>query len=140
MEAVGLVFFRKGPTADRLSEFKNCDRCEVQAELIFVTVGNATQGFKRLLNAVDELATKGFFRGDEVVIQVGNNLGFQASNCRQEAFLSMEQFSAMILKADLVISHAGAGTLFQFFEKGKFPWLCPAEGNMVNLLMTIKWS
>ncbi len=93
--------------------------------MIFVTVGNATQGFRRLLNTVDQLAADGFFKGDEVLVQFGNNPGFQASNCKQEAFLSLEQFSATISKADLVISHAGAGTLLQLLQAGKIPVVMP---------------
>lgn len=93
--------------------------------MIFVTVGNATQGFGRLLKTVDQLAADGFFKGDEVLIQAGNNPGFQALNCKQEAFLSMEQFSGMISKAALVISHAGAGTLLQLLQAGKTPIVMP---------------
>ena len=93
--------------------------------MIFVTVGNATQGFGRLLKTVDQLAADGFFKGDEVLIQAGNNPGFQALNCKQEGFLSMDQFSGMISKAALVISHAGAGTLLQVLQAGKTPIVMP---------------
>ena len=92
--------------------------------MVFVTVGNASQGFRRLLDAVDALAGGGLFK-DEVVIQSGNNPTFRAFYCMQEAFLSMEQFSEMISKADLVISHAGAGTLLQVLQAGKIPLVMP---------------
>ena len=38
---------------------------------MFVTVGNATQGFARLLQAVDAAAGEGFFEGEPVLIQTG---------------------------------------------------------------------
>lgn len=93
--------------------------------MIFVTVGNATQGFGRLLNKIDDLAGQGFFADEQVFIQAGNNSDFIASNCRQENFLSPDQFTEMIGNADLVISHAGAGTLIQVLGAGKIPVVMP---------------
>lgn len=93
--------------------------------MIFVTVGNATQGFRRLLDAVDALAGKGFFCDDSVMIQVGHNPDFQSMYGKQEKFLPMEQFAEMICKADLVISHAGAGTLLHVLQAGKVPIVMP---------------
>ncbi len=36
--------------------------------MIFVTVGNATQGFRRLLDADEKLASQGFFQNEEILI------------------------------------------------------------------------
>ena len=93
--------------------------------MIFVTVGNATQPFPRLLEAVDRLAGEGVFPGEAVHIQSGNNPGFRPAHCRQEAFLSLEQFEDMVQQADLIISHAGAGTLLQVLQAGKVPVVMP---------------
>ena len=93
--------------------------------MIFVTVGNATQPFPRLLEAVDRLAGAGLFAGDPVFLQSGNNPGFRPAHCRHEAFLSREQFEDMVQHADLIISHAGAGTLLQVLQAGKLPVVMP---------------
>lgn len=93
--------------------------------MVFVTVGNAIQGFRRLLDAVDDLAGQRVFDGDFVLVQHGNNPDFRAANCAQEAFLSGERFAEAIARADLVICHAGAGTLIHVFLAGKLPVVVP---------------
>lgn len=93
--------------------------------MIFVTVGNATQGFRRLLDAISKLAEQGVFDEETVVIQSGSNPGFQSSHCEQTDFLPMDRFGEMIREADLVISHAGAGTLLHVLQAGKVPVVMP---------------
>ena len=93
--------------------------------MIFVTVGNATQGFRRLLDAVENLSGQGFFSDDQLIIQSGNNPDFFAQYGKQEGFLSMEQFSEMLKAADLVICHGGAGTLIHALQAGKVPVVMP---------------
>jgi len=102
--------------------------------MIFVTVGNATQGFRRLLNAVEALAAEGLFKDDEVVIQSGNTSNFCSLRGKQERFLPMEQFSEMIAKANLVICHAGAGTLFHVLQARKVPVVMPRRKHYGELV------
>ena len=92
---------------------------------MFVTVGNATQGFKRLLNAVDEAAGEGAFGDESILIQTGNNPDFHASHCEQQAFLPMSQFEALIKSSSLIISHGGAGALINILRAGKVPIVMP---------------
>jgi beta-1,4-N-acetylglucosaminyltransferase len=93
--------------------------------MIFVTVGNATQGFHRLLDAVDRLAGEGLWGDEEILIQYGNNPGFRAAHCRLEDFLPMDRFVKLIGKASLVISHAGAGTILHALQAGQVPVIMP---------------
>jgi UDP-N-acetylglucosamine transferase subunit ALG13 len=93
--------------------------------MIFVTVGNATQGFSRLLKAVDELTGKGVFESDSVFIQSGNNPDFFPSHCKHEPFLPMEEFARKVCDADLIVCHAGAGTLLHVLRAGKVPVVMP---------------
>jgi len=93
--------------------------------VIFVTVGNATQGFLRLLDKVDQLAGERKFGSEIVLIQSGNNPNFRPLNCKHEPFLSSEMFETNIRDADLIITHAGAGTLIHTFQVGKVPVIFP---------------
>jgi UDP-N-acetylglucosamine transferase subunit ALG13 len=92
--------------------------------VIFVTVGNATQGFRRLLDAVDQFTGDGLFPNDDVFIQSGNNREFIPVHCKHEPFLSMEDFTVKIREAAVVVCHAGA-TLFQVIQAGKVPVVMP---------------
>lgn len=95
--------------------------------MIFVTVGNATQGFRRLLDAVDELAGEGAFGNETVFIQSGNNPDFRPSHCKYQPFLTMEDFVAKIRESDMIIGHAGAGTLLHALHAGKVPVVMPRQ-------------
>lgn len=92
---------------------------------MFVTVGNATQGFKRLLDAVDEAAGQGLFGDEPIFIQTGNNPDFHASHCEQQSFLPMSQFEALLRDSSLIISHGGAGTLINILRAGRVPVVMP---------------
>lgn len=93
--------------------------------MVFVTVGNATQGFRRLLDAVDAAAGAGVFGNDSIIIQSGNNPDFHALHCLQERFLEGGKFQEMITSADVVISHGGAGSLIHALQVGKVPLVMP---------------
>jgi UDP-N-acetylglucosamine transferase subunit ALG13 len=90
----------------------------------FVTVGNATQPFPRLLEAVDRLVRDDVLE-KRVLVQSGNNPNFVPTYCEHVPFLSPEEFETWIAQADLIVSHAGAGTLFHVFQAGKTPVVMP---------------
>ncbi|MFA5976300.1 MAG: glycosyltransferase [Elusimicrobiota bacterium] len=93
--------------------------------MIFVTVGNATQGFSRLLEAVDALAGTPLFQGEPVFMQTGHNENFQPRHSRTEAFLSADRFLECLKEARLIICHGGCGTLLQAISLGKVPIVVP---------------
>ena len=95
--------------------------------MVFVTVGNAEQGFGRLLGAVDELAGRGAFDGEPVLLQSGQTKDFRAASCEQVPFLPMDVFMERLLAATVLISHAGAGTLLHAWEAGKVPVVMPRQ-------------
>lgn len=102
--------------------------------MIFVTVGNATQGFRRLLNGVDELARQGFFGDEKIFMQTGHNAGFQSLACQCQPFISLADFQRHLTEATLVISHGGC-TVFQALRAGKVPVIMPRmrkHGEHVN--------
>ena len=87
----------------------------------FVSVGNATQPFPRLLDAIAKLAPS---LPQPVTVQTGCNT-FASSTCRSVNFLSMESFTAHIREAELLILHAGAGTVINAMQAGKLPIVVP---------------
>ena len=92
--------------------------------MTFVTVGNATDGFRRLLDAVEALAAEGALPRP-IIIQAGNNPGFVSRHGQARAFMSMEEFEDHVRQARLVISHAGAGTVLHALALGKVPVVMP---------------
>ena len=93
--------------------------------MVLVTVGNATQGFSRLLDAVDRIAGEGAFGDETILVQSGHTRAFRPRHCRHQAFFPMDEFVALIHEASLIIAHAGAGTLFHALSAGKVPVVMP---------------
>ena len=83
---------------------------------------------------MNDLAGKGIFGQEEVVIQSGNTSNFHSLRGKQHSFLPMEQFSEMIAKANLVICHAGAGTLFHVLQARKVPVVMPRRKHYGELV------
>jgi UDP-N-acetylglucosamine transferase subunit ALG13 len=102
--------------------------------MVFVTVGNATQGFRRLLDAVAEQAKNGVLKGEMVFIQSGHNPDFSSNFCQYRPFLSIDEFDEKMAKADLIICHGGC-TQLQAVRMGKIPVVMPRQkkcGEHVN--------
>jgi len=93
--------------------------------MIFVTVGNATQPFTRLLEAVDELAGKELFGSERVLIQSGNNADFHSSRCEVKPFVSIDEFNRLMKDSELIICHGGCGTQLHAIRVGKVPVVMP---------------
>jgi len=87
----------------------------------FVSVGNAKQPFRRLLDAVTQLAD---VLPSPVLVQHGHT-PFISPRCKAVAFLGMEEFEASVRGAELVILHAGAGSIIHALQAGKLPVVVP---------------
>ena len=92
--------------------------------MVFVTVGNATQGFRRLLDAIERQAGAGLFGMEPVLIQSGHNPGFQSSRCEVKPFISMDEFNEAMEAASLIICHGGC-TQLHAVRLGKVPVVMP---------------
>ncbi len=75
--------------------------------MIFVTTGNHFQGFERLLKKVDEIAPR---IPHEIVIQRGYSK-YVPQNTKYFDFVPANTAMEYIQKSELVISHAGMGTI-----------------------------
>ncbi|OGP91536.1 MAG: hypothetical protein A2157_08760 [Deltaproteobacteria bacterium RBG_16_47_11] len=75
--------------------------------MIFVTVGNDFRSFDRLLKKMDEIAP---FIPSEILIQTGYSR-YVPQNTKHVDFISMDIAIEYIRKSELVVSHAGIGTI-----------------------------
>ena len=95
--------------------------------MIFITVGNATQGFPRLLKAIENLGKAGCFGSERMLIQTGSNSSIALEDVEQIDFLPLEKFLDALCEARVIISHGGAGTLLQILQLGRIPVVLPRE-------------
>lgn len=93
--------------------------------MIFVTVGNATQVFRRLLDAMESLGATGHFQGEPIIIQSGHITDFRPMYCKAEAFFPPDEFVRLMREATVVVCHGGAGSLHHAFQAGKVPVVMP---------------
>lgn len=82
--------------------------------MIFITVGNHYQGFDRLIKKADEIASHTSY---DILIQKGY------SSCRPQSaryfdFVPIQEAMQYIQASELVISHAGIGTIILCKEYG----------------------
>lgn len=84
--------------------------------MIFVTIGTQ-EPFDRLIKAVDEIAAE---VGPEtkVIAQV-SYANYQAQHMKTFDFLSPGEFEKYFSEADLIVSHAGMGTIISALVKEK---------------------
>lgn len=106
--------------------------------MIFVTVGSQLP-FDRLVTTVDEWAMQ---HAADVFAQIGLS-SYQPKAIRFKATMNPNEYREAIVAADLVIAHAGMGTIISALELGKPLLLMPrlaAQGEHRNdhQLATIK--
>ena len=82
--------------------------------MIFVTVGNHFQGFERLLEKVDEIAPR---LPHDIVVQKGYSK-YIPKNTKYFDFVPSNTALDYIRNSDLVVSHAGMGTIILCREYG----------------------
>lgn len=87
----------------------------------FVSVGNATQSFCRLL---DEVARLALTLPQPVIVQHGET-SFRSDACRAIPFIGMSEFERLVADAELLILHAGAGSVIHAVRAGKVPVVMP---------------
>jgi UDP-N-acetylglucosamine transferase subunit ALG13 len=85
--------------------------------MIFITLGSQKFQFNRLLKIIDDLVKKGVIT-EEVVAQSGYS-DYQPQSYKCKQFLDRNEFSEMIEKADIVITHGGTGAIIGAIKKGK---------------------
>jgi len=87
----------------------------------FVSIGNGKQYFSRLLNAVEACAD---LLPQPVLVQCGHT-PFVSKKLDVIDFVSMDDFIRYVHNAEMLILHAGAGSVLHAINAGKHPILMP---------------
>jgi UDP-N-acetylglucosamine transferase subunit ALG13 len=84
--------------------------------LIFVITGMHEHSFDRLVQAVDEYVRDGVF--DDVYIQTGYS-NYEPRHCPWSKAIDFEEFESIMERADIIITHGGAGSIAGALERNK---------------------
>lgn len=84
--------------------------------MIFVTVGTHNQQFNRLLVEVDRLVETGKIK--DVIAQIGHS-DYIPKNYKWFKFLDFGKMIGLQKKADLIITHAGVGSIMTALDLNK---------------------
>lgn len=106
--------------------------------MIITIVGTHHQQFNRLLKEVETLP-------GEKLVQYGHST-YQPAGSKNVAFLPFEETRAAIEQAEVVITHAGTGTVMMALSLGKRPVVAPrykkfdehVDDHQLELVATLK--
>ena len=85
--------------------------------MILVTLGTQDKGFERLLKEIDNLIKKELIT-DKVIVQAGHTK-YESKNMELFDFKSQKELDKLRKEADLIISHAGVGSILDSLKYGK---------------------
>ncbi len=85
--------------------------------MIFVTVGSQKFPFDRLLKQVDQIVENRVIT-EKVIVQTGHSR-YAPRFCHCRAFYGREEFSDLLERCDVLITHGGAGTMVEAAKRGK---------------------
>lgn len=86
---------------------------------VLVTIGSMVEKkFTRLFKAVDQLCEEGTLNGQDVIAQVGFDQ-YQSKYYKCFDMIADEEFKKIIDNSDLIITHAGTGTVTSCLKKNK---------------------
>ncbi len=93
--------------------------------MILVTLGTQDKSFTRLLKAIDREIEKGTIK-DKVIVQAGYTK-YKSKNMEIFDLISSDKFDELMSKANLVITHGGAGSILTAIQKDKKVIAAPRE-------------
>lgn len=85
---------------------------------ILLSVGCSNFKFDRLFKIIDELCEEKILDGSEIIAQTGV-IDYKIKHYENFSFASNETMSKYQEEADLIICHAGTGTVIGSLKKGK---------------------
>lgn len=87
--------------------------------MIYVTVGTDVHDFSRLVKEMDKIALR-----RKVVMQIGNTV-YEPRNAEWFRFETNQRIDELYQKADVIVTHAGAGSIIRSLKNGKVPIVVP---------------
>ena len=96
--------------------------------MIFVTIGTQ-EPFDRLIEAMDKISLK---FGLDIVAQVSTKSKLQIKNMKILDFVSPTDFEKYFNKADLIVAHAGMGTIISALVNQKAIIVLPREKKLME--------
>lgn len=88
-----------------------------EVNMILVLLGTQNNSFTRLLQAIQDNIDKKVIT-DKVIVQAGFTK-FDSKDMKIFSMMSKKEFSKLQDEADLIITHAGVGSIISSLEKGK---------------------
>lgn len=85
--------------------------------MILVTLGTQDKPFTRLLDAVQKQIDNGNIK-DKVYVQAGCTK-YESNDMHIFDLIPIDEFDKLMTKADLIITHSGAGNIVGALKKGK---------------------
>ena len=85
--------------------------------MIFVTVGSQKFPFDRLIREMDRLAGEGVLQ-EEVLAQIGA-CAYEPKHMKWHRFMDKEDFDQAITDCDILVTHAGEGSIMTGLLKGR---------------------
>lgn len=87
--------------------------------MIFVILGTQDKKFPRLLEAIQKQIDEGKINKEEEIIVQAGSTKFESKDMKVLDYIPVKEFEEYIDKADVVICHAGVGTILTALKKGK---------------------
>lgn len=85
--------------------------------MIFVTLGTQDKSFVRLLKAIDEAIKAGYIK-EKVIVQAGFT-EYESPRMQIFKLMPMVEFTKLIQQCDLLITHAGVGSIMSGLKNNK---------------------
>lgn len=86
--------------------------------MIFVILGTQDKKFPRLLDAIQKKIDEGKISKEEIIVQAGSTK-YTSRDMKIIDYMSIKDFEECIEKADIIICHAGVGTILTALKSGK---------------------
>lgn len=86
--------------------------------MILICVGASENKFDRLLMTIDELCDEGILSGDKIIAQIGFT-DYEPRNYKSFSLIGRDDFQKYIEQSELIITHAGTGSVVPLLKLGK---------------------
>lgn len=87
--------------------------------MIFVILGTQDKSFNRLLDAIQNQINLGNIDKKEKIIVQAGSTKYKSNDMEIKEYIGVRKFEKLIDEADLIICHAGVGTILTSLKKNK---------------------